>query len=115
MLRDKNPPFPLVLIACALLACTPARAPTAQDVATVAVNAVYKALDVAIDIQAPDAALGPEWSAAVDAIETAEKVIRAGQDFCQTIPQLEAVAALVHCTECAAPLKLASEQLRCPQ
>jgi hypothetical protein len=108
--------LPAFLVSAAILAvpaCKAGQLPPANTVATVAVNVVYKALDAAIDLYPADAGMGSDWSVAIDALETAEKVIRAGQDFCPQIPKLAVIADLVQCSECQAALTTATRELGC--
>lgn len=104
-----------ILICLALLACTPAKAPTAVDVATLAINAVDTALAAAISSEPLDA--GPTdavWEQRVQAVEKAAAVVKAAGDVCGAMPDLEAVAVALDCAKCKAAISVALTELKCP-
>lgn len=84
--------------------CTPAKSPTAQDVAITAINAVDTALAIAITESTADAGANAGFERDVALVQIAADAVKAGSSFCYVVKDLEQVAADIHCTQCAAPI-----------
>ena len=103
-----------LLICLALLGCTTAKAPTAVDVATLAVAAVDEALAVAIEVTPADA--GPAdtvWESRVAVVEKAAAVVKAAGNACTVLPELMTLATQLNCNQCIVAVNTASKELQC--
>jgi hypothetical protein len=103
-----------LLVFGVLFGCTQAKAPTALDVATAAAVVTDDALAAAIASYPADAGtdMAP-WDARVAALKKAVAIVEAAGDLCPMLPLLGTIAADIGCTQCAAPIALAKEQLKC--
>jgi hypothetical protein len=94
--------------------CGPAKAPTALDVATAAVVVTDEALAAAIAAYPADAGTDmTPWDNRVAALKKAAEIVEAAGDLCPMLPLLGTIAKEIGCTQCAAPIALAKEQLKC--
>jgi len=105
--------IPLLWLAIAT-SCTQAKAPTALDVATAAVVITDEALSAAITAYPADAGtdMAP-WESRVAALKKAAAIVESAGDLCPMLPLLGVIASEIGCTQCAAPIALAKEQLKC--
>jgi len=94
--------------------CSPAKAPTALDVATAAVVVTDEALAAAINADWGDAGpSGETWKARVEVLKKAAAIVESAKDMCPAIPLLATLATEIGCKQCAAPIAMAKEQLKC--
>jgi hypothetical protein len=112
--KRARPWVALALIAYGITACTPAKAPSAHDIAVTAINVTDAALTIAIMSSTADAGADPAFERDVNALQLAADVVRAGVTFCLVADDVARVAADADCTQCAAPIKAAKEAFKCP-
>ena len=108
--------IPLAAAAClpCAIGCTPAKAPPAVDVVTLAVAAVDQALAIAIEVTPADA--GPAnavWETRVQTLEKAAAVVKAAGNACTVLPSLASLAADLKCDTCLTAVSTAEKELKC--
>lgn len=90
---------------------SPAKQPTAVDLATAAVNLTDEALAFAIEASPPGNL--PEWERRVALVRHAAQAVEQGKDLCQAKDDLALVAALVSCGKCLTVIEALEGQLQC--
>lgn len=104
----------LIALALLLAACTPAKGPTATDVATTAIVLTDDALAIAIAVQPTTGFDAAVWDDRVAWLEQAADAVRNGKSVCPHVQSLKAVAEGIACAKCVDAIEVARKAIPCP-
>lgn len=104
---------PIGTLALLLAACSPAKSPTATDLATTAIVLTDDALTIAIAVQ-PKGFDRTIWEDRVAWLERAAYAVENSRSICPYISSLHAIASGIKCAKCTLAIDAAKEQIKCP-